>query len=672
MINNNVARVYQFLSTNYSDINEWKEEVDQSYGNGDGTVIKYEVRKFLEAEFDFEDGDNKDDIVNRFWASIDTKTSGNVGLTGISNKNALDKDELKKMELNIKASELVNEFMVGKTPEGTGITNVKGWRDSVSAGMLNKVLEDIKKKNLDSLDKFTQDKLEEFYQVVSRKATADYVAQETIQDKLGDIDNYDPSKDKTLSKIIDSYVNGLPDDSKDSLGDIEKYVKGMVEAYADTADTNSQASIEKLGSKYNANGKLNDLQVAVLTNSIKEAVGEKLDSKMYKAYEKQIDSKLADYVTDLVKGKKASEFVSLKEQIDVFAGEFISSQLAEIQAEYEKFQQAQRDLKTYVDTQLNSTNFAAERIAAVKDVFGTESMTLIGKIIDNYADIDDVNTAKSALSAKIAEIDKKFANSILQSLPSTISVVQGGSFEHTFDTQGITLTFNLSNADCPIQVNGNSIKLDSSKEGNWTTSIEVYNELGEKIGSKTINIKVLKRMNLDSSDTSFAGDKISNLINRTDAQLDISDGFQDKNVVVSCAKTRISTYIDQLKSALLGEGYDNEIIEKAAQDTKAYFNAILDAVHNNSLWDSRSTSAKGNFQGVNCSFVNSNGNTQNISTSISTNTYSDTYDVRNYMNKNTDTCGLSFNLAYSTGGDQTQVTINTQVLLRKFMEFYNS
>lgn len=672
MDNNSVARVYQFLSQqNYTSLNDWKQEVDETYGNSDGTLIKYEVRKFLETEFDFQDGDNKDDIVNRFWASIDTKTTGNVGLTGISNKNALDNDELKKMELGIKASELVNEFMAGKTPDGTSISNVKGWRDSVNAGVLNKVLDFLKKSNADSIDTVTQDKLEQFYQVVSRKATADYVASETIQDKLGDIDNYDVANDKTLSKIIDSYINGMPDDSDDTLTDIESHVKDLVTAYADTADTNSQSSIDKLGSKYNANGKLNDLQVAVLTNSIKDSVSNKLDSKLYNAYEKQIDAKLESYVTNILKGKKASEFVSLKGQVDTFASEFISTQLAEIKAEYEKFIQAQRDLLTYVDNQLQYTNYIAERKAAIKEVFGSDSMNEITKIINGYTNIDEVNNVKSALAAKIAEIDTKLANSILQAVPSTISAVQGGSFELNIDTKGIALTFNLSNTDCPIQINGNNIKLDSSKEGNWTTSIDVYNELGEKIGSKSINVKILKRMNLETSNASFNGEKISSLIYKTDAQLDVSGGFQDKNDVVGYAKGNIINYIDSLKSALSGDGYDSEKLEKAAHDMKAYYNAILDSIHNNRLWDSRSTSAMGNTQNVNCSFVDSNGNTQSVSTTILTHTYSDTYDVRGCMNKNIGSSGLSVNLAYSDG-HATQITMNTQVLLRKLMEFYNA
>ena len=42
MGDNSIARIYQFLS-DYNQYGDWKADADQSFGNGDGTLIKTEV-----------------------------------------------------------------------------------------------------------------------------------------------------------------------------------------------------------------------------------------------------------------------------------------------------------------------------------------------------------------------------------------------------------------------------------------------------------------------------------------------------------------------------------------------------------------------------------------------------------------------------------------------------
>ena len=72
----NTTKFYQFLSKYQKDGETWADVADSNYGNDDGTVIKAEFRKFINAEWNGEEnGELSNDLINSFWKKIDTNTS---------------------------------------------------------------------------------------------------------------------------------------------------------------------------------------------------------------------------------------------------------------------------------------------------------------------------------------------------------------------------------------------------------------------------------------------------------------------------------------------------------------------------------------------------------------------------------------------------------------------
>ena len=102
MTDDSIIRVYRFLNSNYSSAENWQADADENYGNNNGVLTKNEFCNFmLDLEDLWVDGlgdtDNaKRDVINKFWATIDSTTSGNIKGKGCSNKNAVDLNELEQ------------------------------------------------------------------------------------------------------------------------------------------------------------------------------------------------------------------------------------------------------------------------------------------------------------------------------------------------------------------------------------------------------------------------------------------------------------------------------------------------------------------------------------------------------------------------------------------------
>ncbi len=402
---NEISKVYQFIS-NFGSVENWKKEIDEKYGNNDGVVIKTEFRNFMLNEFCFESDGNKQDIINKFWASIDSKTSGKVGSTGINNKNALDCDELKLAEEIIKATDKINAYVASQQVPA-GIKNVDNWRNSVKESLLNKAL-DYLKQNKDA--KAECWRVCDAFKETNRQTTADYVAKETIQEKFGDIDGYDADKDKALQRVVDTYVQSLSGCSADSDGStdidtIAQRARELVSAYADTADTNSDASIELLGSSYNANGGLNDLQKAVLVRDVKAEIISKLQdqkSELYSKHAETIDAMITEFVKKGITNKKAKEFTSLKSSL---VDDFMSTKVAELEESIKKAE-AEKDLN---DAKAQAKAYVAEILAkggdyraAIIEIYGANYVTTI----DACSSKSELEALKTKLDAKVLEADK--------------------------------------------------------------------------------------------------------------------------------------------------------------------------------------------------------------------------------------------------------------------------
>ena len=485
---NEISRVYQFIS-NFGSIENWQKEVDEKYGNGDGTVIKTEFRNFMLNEFGFETGDNENDLINKFWASIDTKTSGKIGATGLSNKNALDADELKRAEEAINATNKISEFVMQQDVPA-GISNIENWRNSVKESLLNKALVFLKQ-NKDA--KASDWDINEAFQSTNRQTTADYVAKETIQDKLGEIEGYDADKDKALSRIVDTYVRSLSTDSSTNLNDIVSHVKELVSAYADTAETNSESSIALLGSSYNASGNLNDLQKAVLIRDITSGINKKLENEykeMFDNYGETISAVLSSYASDKIKNSKASEFSSIKENLDKYVNEFFTDGIKEVKEKYDSFVKARTKLKDYLSDKYGNSKYKE----SFEAVFGSSEKSAIEDTISKYKTEEEVTKAYDAIKLRIDNI-----------LPDDF---WNGLEDMTME-QGSTQSFQLasyfgshSTNDIEYSATGNTDILNVTKAGKVTVNAGAQEGRfeatvsiavgGQVIGEKKVTITVVK------------------------------------------------------------------------------------------------------------------------------------------------------------------------------------
>ena len=417
-----IARVYQFLNTYNGD---WKTDADT---NGNGRIIKTEFRTFLlGANFKWVNGENKEDIIDAFWKSIDTKTTGKITGSRTSNKNALDADEIENVERSIQATQKVEDFMKDKSAPNELDSQYKtAWKNSVKQGLIYKATELMKK---GSVEDITEEWLENAYKLSSAKATADYTATGVINKELGNVKDYAVGDDKTLKGIVDDYVSKLENNPKDDATIISE-IKELVKAYVDTAKTNSSNSVALLSEYgYDPDYYLNDLQVSVLTNEITEKILNYLKTNRTDIYtdeyKQQIEQIVKQYVEKYLSDKSANEFNSLK---NFDALEFTSSSeyldlISEINAKQEALRTARANINTIVaqiiaekDTDKNkilqevlgSTNATdiMNKLLSIKTTAELES--LYNKLQDKLSALEATRAAEE--QAKEAQYKASFGN----------------------------------------------------------------------------------------------------------------------------------------------------------------------------------------------------------------------------------------------------------------------
>ena len=91
------TRIYAFLSS-FGE-GGWVSAADQ---DGDNYIMRCEFYDFIKKEWNGEASEMTDDVISKFWNSIDTnKAAGKIKGTSLRNLNALDKNEMKNLEANL-------------------------------------------------------------------------------------------------------------------------------------------------------------------------------------------------------------------------------------------------------------------------------------------------------------------------------------------------------------------------------------------------------------------------------------------------------------------------------------------------------------------------------------------------------------------------------------------
>ena len=673
-----IARIYQFLGKQKN----WQTDAD---ANHNGTIVRTEFHSYLMAnkndktlQWDGLSSKEQDDLISEFWKSIDFNTKGKIGGKNISNKNALDANEINNLQNNIEATQKVEDFMKDKQPPSILSSQGSKWKRTVKESMIYKATQALQN---GTIKEITQEWLDGAYQLSAAKTTADLTAAAVIKEKLGDIKGYKMASDRELQSIIDNYIAQLEGNPKDLETVVEEITK-IIEAYADTAKTNSAESTEFLAQYgYEADGFLNDLQIAVLKDSMSESIIKYIQENepgVYTPeYESFIGQVLSSYLDNYLSGKEAADFTSLQ---DFNAAEFAETAqykalIKVIKDDQEQIRTAREELNTYVAKILAEKNEAKTR--AVEENVGSTVPDEIRKIIyEDLKTLADIDKVKKALEAAIDKINKKLPDDFLSAVPSTISSVQGGAFSIQLPTNYGTayqtgeLHYKETSGCSALSVSDTgSISLNTSTPGSWFATIEVRDKDGNVVsGPKTITINIVQKLDMSEQNATFNGKTMAQLMANGKDAIQLS-AFKTWDAAKIAAKSSLKNYVNSIKSALSGkQGIDSNRLEIAAQRTILYYNALIDQV------EDRLYSSDEGMQEITFAYSDENGNMRTETTSYSQKTREFEKHAgrtnEGAANIDQNSSGLRMNESYSWTNTY-EYYLNSAVLLKKFEQFYN-
>ena len=299
-MSNDVSKVYLFLAQQ----GDWQSVADT---NGDGGITKSEFREFMENNFDWDGettAEGKNDLINTFWKSIDTNTTGKISGTNLKNKNALDSGEIANMETRIEMYEILDDFISTNVKCPSVVSDSANWKKSVTEG-LSALLEQYGK--AEGLEAYLAEQVE----LIMNKTTADYCANEYLNNAMSTVVNeygYAYADDATLKGLIDSFVNNIPEGY--SASDIQSTVIQMVDAYMATAGLKEDNGFDlsTYGYSVNENSTLNNLQKCVLQKTLEKALSA---DENYEQYPEMYQTAIESYLGSL----KNADFENAKADI---------------------------------------------------------------------------------------------------------------------------------------------------------------------------------------------------------------------------------------------------------------------------------------------------------------------------------------------------------------------
>ena len=564
------SQIYLFLA-DYG--NTWKEDADK-LDKEDGKVSKYEFKQFLGSEMNGWNGVDisqlSHSVIDNFFAKIDTNSVGS------SNFNILDNKELDDMEGNIRAYQMLSEFINEKYkndfPTSTLDTKYgNSWKWELSDSLTSVIENAIATKKTDEAS--LKSALNEAYPQAFSLATAQccvaqYTDSSEIKSLMKGLD-YSFENDKTFQTIIKNYIASLGEVTPGSDGakDINEKIKSIVNDYLATASLGSgnPENVEELG--YNKS-KLNDLQKARLGQIASNALSGKLTTIDIKDRNgNKIDLTLAGYSE--IFQKATAEFVnwyttSGYKSVSVTPGQAL-------------FQAIEADLSANADKLFeNSSAFANFK----KEVQMTDSYILLDENKDFYNKLVEAGLNEDQLT-KIKEQNlpeyKDAYNEILKEIlngNSTYLNSDGSINFNTVDAKlidilkvklGITPTVQPEETPKNVKtsIDFATLKDDSAKHS-WYL-LQVMSD-GGIYGSQISEVSL-------SFLYSFGG-RISLLVKDTVGAGQQRTGFNNS---LAEAKTNLASFVDFIKNACISDGsYDEAALEVAKNRVMNVYNKAFD------------------------------------------------------------------------------------------------
>lgn len=434
----NTTKFYQFLSKYQAD-GGWDKVADGEYGNEDGTVIKSEFRKFLNGEWNGEEnGELTNDLINSFWKKIDTNTSASkIAGTKVRNLNGLDKNEIANLEKRLEVYVQFDEFLANNITIPSALTSTGSqWKSDVTnelSAILEKFIAGGYKGDLNTL-------LTEAYPSIANKCTAQYCAveyQETLKNGiLADYPDYKVADDSTMQNLILAYIETI--DAETDADAIKEEIMSIMDAYLATAGLGEDSAypLEDLG--FDAS-KLNDIQIAVITQTIKNDLAD--DAKNYEGYETEFNEAVKQFIE--AKIKEGGSFEDLKGAATEFANSKFKQQLDNTVTINTTYRDVKEDSDFYNRLVEEFGETLAKKIAqndryiqAYKDIIND----IAAKVNAGEMTMDEV--ADYVIEQISANLEKFFANGLgdmsLEELNATYDKLAASADAQTDDEVSLT------------------------------------------------------------------------------------------------------------------------------------------------------------------------------------------------------------------------------------------
>lgn len=471
--NEGFARIYQFLNNH----KKWQDEADTIVK--DGIIVKSEFKSYMLGNLTGWNGnetrESGNDLLNKFWDSIDVNSVGRSNEVNGANKGALDHNELNAMRRNLLISDHLRDHIKDLQDQiPADIKADAGIRDrfneSFKASLLNNAINDSEIQaafdpnvdydtNLDARQEFfakIDECLQKYMQDSIRKTYADCckdMAIEKIGKNLGiNLETefgYNAKQDETLNNLIEAYISRILNNPDVSTDEIKSAIDTLVNDYLNLAGLGNNTTPtgvfrDSLGQKIPAEqmatdvdrlryfgvstSGLNNLQIKVLskdlTDAITQAIGNDTNSEAYKIYtdyKNEVDARIPDYVNENIDATKP--FKEIKDSIPTLATDFINNVLSKIKADAEAEDLNNAKSKAIAEVDGYYANEKYRDI--IKEVFGDDYKATINACTTP----DSITTLVNQLKEKIAAFDKaeaeraKYAGSFsaLSSIASSIS-----------------------------------------------------------------------------------------------------------------------------------------------------------------------------------------------------------------------------------------------------------
>lgn len=462
----NTKKFYQFLATKSTGGQGWDKYIDRNYGKkNDGVVIKAEFRNFMEAEWDWSGVSQeieKRDIINQFWAEIDNIVSGKIKTsagTTLNDDMALNAKEVEAINEELGIYRDFNVFISEKVkaPCPPLTTTAKQWKAAVTERLtevLNNWVNAGKSGDLNAV-------LAAAYPAIAQEETAIWCAVEYQNTMLGVLKGYpyDLTEDATLNALLQNYINSLGPDATPE--QIKKDVKAIVDAYFATAGLGTTANPELLESLgYQENG-LNDLQKAVLTQNIKNALKDL--AAEYAGYEDLLNVAIENFINSKVNSGKT--FQELNAAPEVLANEFKTStykqDLDKMKEIYDKYINFDEKSSFYKQLETQFGKRIADYILENKrDI--TQLKTVVS---DSIAKVLNGELAESSLENYVMNELAKLVNEIVAGFADELTVSELGDIYHNMYNAADNITDDAESLDA--HRNAGLIYCDTlSKKGN--------------------------------------------------------------------------------------------------------------------------------------------------------------------------------------------------------------